>query len=90
MVCDPRLSKVIEELEQGEVAPEERKRLAAKAFNHTAYYDSLIAQYLGQPQFPERMTVALVKKADLRYGENPTKGCVLSADAAGSSQHRCC
>jgi len=72
VVCDPEdYQKVIEELEQGEVAPEERKRLAAKAFNHTAYYDSLIAQYLGQPQFPERMTVALVKKADLRYGENP-------------------
>ena len=58
-------------MEAGALPEAERKRLAAKAFNHTAYYDTLIADYLGQPQLPEKMTVALAKVADLRYGENP-------------------
>ncbi|NWJ48305.1 MAG: bifunctional phosphoribosylaminoimidazolecarboxamide formyltransferase/IMP cyclohydrolase [Chloroflexi bacterium] len=50
-----------------------RQKLAAKAFQHTASYDTYIAQYLRTKteHFPERMTVALEKVQDLRYGENP-------------------
>lgn len=72
VVCDPAdYAEVVKGLEAGALPEAERKRLAAKAFNHTAYYDTLIADYLGQPQLPEKMTVALAKVADLRYGENP-------------------
>jgi phosphoribosylaminoimidazolecarboxamide formyltransferase/IMP cyclohydrolase len=55
-----------------------RRRLAQKAFQHTAHYDTAIAQYLrGEEAFPERMTVALDKALDLRYGENPHQRAAL-------------
>jgi phosphoribosylaminoimidazolecarboxamide formyltransferase/IMP cyclohydrolase len=47
--------------------------LAAKAFQHTAEYDTLVSAYL-RPQderFPTDLTIAGRKKLDLRYGENP-------------------
>jgi phosphoribosylaminoimidazolecarboxamide formyltransferase/IMP cyclohydrolase len=49
-----------------------RRRLAATAFRHTAFYDSLIAAYFEtSPLFPEHLTLVYEKVADLRYGENP-------------------
>lgn len=60
--------------EQGYVDEATRKRLAAKAFRHTAAYDSLIAQYLSEQvgeKSPEKLTVTFEKVQDLRYGENP-------------------
>lgn len=51
-----------------------RRNLAKKAFNYTAYYDSLIAGYfnnLDEDDFPERLTLTFKKKSLLRYGENP-------------------
>jgi phosphoribosylaminoimidazolecarboxamide formyltransferase/IMP cyclohydrolase len=62
----------------GEVPLALRRRLAAKAFAHTAAYDSAIAAYLAsRPEyappegFPQQFTVAFEKRIDLRYGENP-------------------
>src|SRR5215471_6629278 len=62
--------------EQGEVSFDTRRRLAAIAFQHTASYDSAIAEYLRQqtsePEyFPENLTLALERIQPLRYGENP-------------------
>jgi phosphoribosylaminoimidazolecarboxamide formyltransferase/IMP cyclohydrolase len=55
-----------------------RRRLAQKAFQHTAHYDTAIAQYLRDEEgLPERMTVALDKALDLRYGENPHQRAAL-------------
>ncbi|NLL89335.1 MAG: bifunctional phosphoribosylaminoimidazolecarboxamide formyltransferase/IMP cyclohydrolase [Firmicutes bacterium] len=72
VVCDPNdYDWVLERLKEGGLDQTERKKLAAKVFNHTAYYDTLVAQYLGCPAFSEKLTVALNKIADLRYGENP-------------------
>ncbi|MGQ9880458.1 MAG: bifunctional phosphoribosylaminoimidazolecarboxamide formyltransferase/IMP cyclohydrolase [Armatimonadota bacterium] len=53
-----------------------RRRLAAKAFAHTAFYDAQIAGYLREqftPEslFPQEFTVALRRSQELRYGENP-------------------
>jgi phosphoribosylaminoimidazolecarboxamide formyltransferase/IMP cyclohydrolase len=60
--------------EQGEVNLETKRRLAAKAFRHTAAYDALIADYLtgltGEA-FPEKLTVTYELQQPLRYGENP-------------------
>ncbi len=62
----------------GSVPLEFRRRLAQKAFQHTAHYDTAIAQYLrGDEGLPERMTVALDKALDLRYGENPHQRAAL-------------
>ena len=64
---------VLEKLEQGGVELAERQRLAQKAFQHVATYDTAISQYLRQDTegFPEEMTIALKKRYSLRYGENP-------------------
>jgi len=62
--------------EQGEVSFNTRRRLAAIAFQHTASYDTAIAEYLrlqtAEPEyFPENLTFALERIQTLRYGENP-------------------
>src|SRR3990172_9449194 len=64
------------------VSLEERRRLAAKAFQHVALYDTAIASYLrGEaPGFPEALTVALQKRWDLRYGENPHQQAAFYAE----------
>ncbi|KKK47461.1 hypothetical protein LCGC14_3154950, partial [marine sediment metagenome] len=68
------------------VSLEFRRRLAEKAFQHVASYDTAVAQYLrtdarpsdgGGETFPDRMTVALAKAQDLRYGENPHQRAAL-------------
>jgi phosphoribosylaminoimidazolecarboxamide formyltransferase/IMP cyclohydrolase len=54
-----------------------RARLAAKAFAHTAGYDSLVADYLAREHstiadpFPAELGLGLTRIAKLRYGENP-------------------
>ena len=51
-----------------------RRRLAAKAFAHTAGYDAAIAAWLARETgdlLPERLTLAGRRRQLLRYGENP-------------------
>ncbi|HKV56954.1 MAG TPA: bifunctional phosphoribosylaminoimidazolecarboxamide formyltransferase/IMP cyclohydrolase [Ktedonobacteraceae bacterium] len=62
--------------EKGEVSHDTRRRLAAIAFQHTASYDSAIADYLraqaAEPEyFPNELTLSLHRIEQLRYGENP-------------------
>ena len=74
VVVDPAdYAPVLEQLGRGQVGLEQRRRLAQKAFQHVAYYDTAIAGYLrGEEKgFPEVMTIALRKRASLSYGENP-------------------
>ena len=74
VVVDPADYKVVlEQLGRGKVELEERKKLAQKAFQHVAAYDTAIAQYLRRDAegFASELTIALQKKYDLRYGENP-------------------
>lgn len=85
VVVDPMdYPTVAERLRQGTVNLDLRKTLAQKAFQHTATYDTAIAEYL-RPEsdlFPVEMTLALQKKADLRYGENPHQRAALYVDRA--------
>jgi phosphoribosylaminoimidazolecarboxamide formyltransferase / IMP cyclohydrolase len=72
VVVDPGdYGAVLQKLRQGSVDSEYRKRLAQKAFQHVAIYDTAIAQYLSAETFPEEMTISLRKACDLHYGENP-------------------
>ena len=62
---------------QGRLTQQTRQELAVEAFQHTARYDAIIANYLGQKtgeksgEFPELITPVLSKVTQLRYGENP-------------------
>jgi phosphoribosylaminoimidazolecarboxamide formyltransferase/IMP cyclohydrolase len=72
VIVDPKdYDPILPKLRQGNIDLAERKRLAQKAFQHVATYDTAIAQYLSEENFPEEMTIALKKGASLRYGENP-------------------
>ena len=74
VIVDPAdYQPVLEKLISGEVSIEERKRLAQKAFQHVALYDTAIARYLRpeDEKFPADMTIALRKLQELSYGENP-------------------
>ncbi|MBU9710704.1 bifunctional phosphoribosylaminoimidazolecarboxamide formyltransferase/IMP cyclohydrolase [Evansella tamaricis] len=66
---------VTEELETaGELSAERKRKLAAKAFRHTASYDALIGEYLTKQvgeDAPEKLTITYNLKQMLRYGENP-------------------
>lgn len=76
VLIDPMdYNKVLEELKDlGTTSLKTREYLAAKVFNYTAYYDSLIAKYFNRLQgvdFPEILTLGYKKQQGLRYGENP-------------------
>ncbi|MBE9514074.1 MAG: bifunctional phosphoribosylaminoimidazolecarboxamide formyltransferase/IMP cyclohydrolase [Chloroflexi bacterium] len=72
VVVDPAdYDQLLQNLRRGKIELEERKRLAQKAFQHVAIYDTAISQYLNERSFPEEMTIALKKAYGLRYGENP-------------------
>ena len=74
VVVDPSdYTPILDKLRAGEIGIEERKRLAQKAFQHVAIYDTAISGYLRPADvlFPDEMTVALKKIQDLSYGENP-------------------
>ena len=67
---------------------EQRRRLAAEAFAHTAAYDVAVASWMGSvlapPEgetcFPEFGGATFTKVVDLRYGENPHQVAALYAD----------
>ena len=70
---------------------EERRRLAAKAFNHVAVYDTAVAGYLKgaatqEDALPDNFSIALQKVAALRYGENPHQQGALYT-LAGRASH---
>ncbi len=72
VIVDPQdYDAILPKLRQGNIDLKERKRLAQKAFQHVATYDTAIAQYLNEETFPEEMTLSLEKVQNLRYGENP-------------------
>ncbi len=69
------------------VSPATRRKLAAKAFEHTAFYDAQIANYL-RPEgsiFPDELTVPLKRMQELRYGENPHQAAAFYLDASTSA-----
>jgi phosphoribosylaminoimidazolecarboxamide formyltransferase / IMP cyclohydrolase len=72
---------VLAALQAGAVPPALRRTLAAKVFAHTAAYDAAIHRYFtqGAPGWPERITLALERRQELRYGENPHQAAALYA-----------
>jgi phosphoribosylaminoimidazolecarboxamide formyltransferase/IMP cyclohydrolase len=76
-----RYEKVLGDLREhgGASCGKHRLKQAQRAFEHTARYDRLIADYLRAPAFgnapldemPTDISIDLMRKQPLRYGENP-------------------
>jgi phosphoribosylaminoimidazolecarboxamide formyltransferase/IMP cyclohydrolase len=82
----------------GEVAPQLRRELAAKAFRHTADYDRAIADWFAatapaaadaapspaaENLYPPLLEVELRRVLLPRYGENPHQSAAVYAEATG-------
>ena len=86
VLVDPAdYASVLAELsEAGDVGEGTRRRLALKAFRHTAAYDSVISAWLGrqedEPGLVEEGAQALRLHQTLRYGENPHQSAGFYAD----------
>jgi phosphoribosylaminoimidazolecarboxamide formyltransferase/IMP cyclohydrolase len=76
--------------ENGATTLATRARLAAKAFAHSAYYDTLVAHYLlarqpcGADDFPALLPLVFERVQSLRYGENPHQRAAFYRDPASS------
>ena len=94
-----RYADVLAAVAAGGFGYEERKRLAAEAFVHTASYDVAVASWMGSvltdtsdaapgsgPGFPAWVGATWEKAAVLRYGENPHQPAALyrAQSSAGS------
>ena len=75
---------VLEKLKGDGLAIEDRRRLAAKAYAHTASYDTAITKYLSasldDDVLGERFLHAGNLSEKLRYGENPHQGAAFYVD----------
>jgi len=93
IICDPAdYPRVLVELNEnkGALRIETKRRLAAKAFAHTARYDAVIASYFRERSkdvdvFPDEMTLGLKKVQALRYGENPHQKAALYRETGARS-----
>ena len=88
-------SRVLAEIQaSGGLSYETRFDLAVKAFEHTAGYDGMIANYLGalvgekkadlaaRDTFPRTFNTQFFKAQELRYGENPHQRAAFYTEAA--------
>lgn len=69
----------VEELKNGEISLATKEKLAAEAFSHTSYYDTLIANFLEKTFNVEQKSFRVNYKLNqsLRYGENPHQSAAL-------------
>jgi phosphoribosylaminoimidazolecarboxamide formyltransferase/IMP cyclohydrolase len=91
VVCDPAdYDAVLDAIKDGGVSQEQRQALAAKAFQHVALHDTLVARSLrgDSDPWPDELTIAMRKRSDLelRYGENPHQAGALYLEAGAELQ----
>lgn len=85
---------IVEALKAGGLTYAQRFDLALKAFEHTAAYDGMIANYLGtidqaaetlstegRSEFPRTFNSQFIKAQDMRYGENPHQNAAFYVEA---------
>lgn len=86
---------IIEALKAGGLTYAQRFDLALQAFEHTAAYDGMIANYLGtidrqsdtlstenRSAFPRTFNSQFIKTQDMRYGENPHQAAAFYREAS--------
>lgn len=85
---------IVAALKAGGLTYAQRFDLALKAFEHTAAYDGMIANYLGtidqqaetlstegRAEFPRTFNSQFIKAQDMRYGENPHQNAAFYVEA---------
>ena len=85
---------IVESLKAGGLSYAERFALMLKAFEHTAAYDGMIANYLGtidqsrdtlstedRGAFPRTFNSQFIKAQEMRYGENPHQSAAFYVEA---------
>ncbi|HEY3681540.1 MAG TPA: bifunctional phosphoribosylaminoimidazolecarboxamide formyltransferase/IMP cyclohydrolase [Streptosporangiaceae bacterium] len=94
VVVDPgAYSDVLAAIASGGFTLEQRKRLAARAYAHTAEYDAAVASWFAasyapddsaaETGWPDFIGFAEHRKTPLRYGENPHQPAALYSSASG-------
>ncbi|WP_022961349.1 bifunctional phosphoribosylaminoimidazolecarboxamide formyltransferase/IMP cyclohydrolase [Halopseudomonas pelagia] len=86
---------IADALKHGGLTYAQRFDLALKAFEHTAAYDGMIANYLGtidqqrdtlstaeRANFPRTFNTQFTKVQDMRYGENPHQAAAFYREAS--------
>ncbi|WP_339413447.1 bifunctional phosphoribosylaminoimidazolecarboxamide formyltransferase/IMP cyclohydrolase [Pseudomonas sp. EA_35y_Pfl2_R5] len=87
-------ARIVESLKAGGLSYAQRFDLALKAFEHTAAYDGMIANYLGtidqsrdslsteeRGAFPRTFNSQFIKAQEMRYGENPHQSAAFYVEA---------
>ena len=102
ITCNPEdYSSVISDLKSGAVTLDRRRELALKAYEHTASYDTAIAnelanRWIGAPEdsddteeqtrrLPNTMTAAAFRMHTLRYGENSHQAAAIYTDPGAAA-----
>ncbi len=95
IVTDPEdYDRILKSLSSNQgLSQTERFDFAVKAFEHTASYDGMIANYLGSrlqeslvASFPRTMNLHFEKVQDMRYGENPHQEAAFYREGAHGLQ----
>ena len=91
VVAADNYGRIIKELDENQgLTHPTRFDLAVQAFEHTAAYDGMIANYLGaitdgteeEPaDFPRTFNTQFVKAQEMRYGENPHQKAAFYVEA---------
>jgi phosphoribosylaminoimidazolecarboxamide formyltransferase/IMP cyclohydrolase len=79
---------IIEAIGEGGTTLTQRKELAARAFSHTAAYDTAVAAWfaegtLVEDGLPEHLTIKAERLSTLRYGENSHQRAAIYTRAGG-------
>jgi len=80
---------IIESVEAGGTDLAQRRELAARAFSHTATYDTAVAQWFSEGtlsdgvDLPAHLTIKAERLATLRYGENSHQRAAIYTRAGG-------
>jgi len=90
-------ASVLEGLKAGGLTYAQRFDLMLKAFEHTAAYDGMIANYMGtvnqaaetlstegRSEFPRTFNSQFIKAQEMRYGENPHQSAAFYVEAKPS------
>ncbi|MAG17875.1 MAG: bifunctional phosphoribosylaminoimidazolecarboxamide formyltransferase/inosine monophosphate cyclohydrolase [Candidatus Diapherotrites archaeon] len=93
VVVDPaQYQKVLADLKKNnfELSDLMKKELSIEAFEHTAFYDATISNWMNKrlkgEKFPQKLTLGFEKISSLRYGENPhQEACVYGSPLKSNS-----